>query len=193
MHAIETYALVSGAKIGKSFIKEEEIELPKGRYMTFHPHHDKGTARRYGHWEKVVELITYNRPLIKVLQIGGIDDKKYDGCDTSLLGKTNYHSLAYVIKHSVLHLGYDSLPVHLASHYQKKIVAIYPFWAKSSGPYFSNPDDVHALEPDFTKIKPCYSYDDPHRLINNIKPHLIAGHVITSLDEACYRDMKDLR
>jgi ADP-heptose:LPS heptosyltransferase len=78
----------------------------------------------------------------------------------------------------VLHLGYDSLAVHLASHYQKKIVALFPHWAKSSGPYFSRPEDVILFEPDFSKIKPCFSYDDPYRLLNTIAPEDIARATI---------------
>ena len=52
MHALETYALVSGAKIGDCWIQEEEIQIPEGRYITFHPHHDKGTARKYLYWHE---------------------------------------------------------------------------------------------------------------------------------------------
>ena len=182
MHQLETCALVSGAKIGKCFIQEEEIEIPHGEYITFHPHHDKGTARQYDHWGRVINLITDELPNIQIVQIGQSNDTPYYDdlhcVDPSLLGSTTYNSLAYVIKNSVLHLGYDSLAVHLASHYQKKIVALFPHWAKSSGPYFSRPEDVILFEPDFSKIKPCFSYDDPYRLLNTIAPEDIARATI---------------
>jgi len=185
MHALETYALVSGAKIGDCWIQEEEIQIPEGRYITFHPHHDKGTARKYLYWQRVISLITDELEDLEIVQIGEATDQvwqdKLSCINSSLLGKTNYNSLAYVINNSELHLGYDSLAVHLASHFQKKIVAIYPHWAKSSGPYFSKPEDARVMEPDFSTTKPCYAYDDPAQMINTIKPELIANAVIDLL------------
>jgi ADP-heptose:LPS heptosyltransferase len=182
MHQLETYALISGAQIGECFIQEEEVEIPHGEYITFHPHHDKGDARQYDHWGEVVCLITDKLPDITMMQIGQANDRRYYDdlhcVDPSLLGKTTYNSLAYVIKHSVLHLGYDSLAVHFASHYQKKIVALFPHWARSSGPYFSRPQDVVLFEPDFSLVKPCMAYDDPYRLFNTIPSHDIANAVV---------------
>ena len=180
MHQLETYSLITGALIDECFIAEEEIGLPSSKYITFHPYHSKGNARQYDSWKEVVNLLKKSCPNYEMVQIGMENDDRYE-VNTSLLGKTSYNSLAYLIKNCSLHLGYDSLAVHLASHYQKKIVAIYPHWIKSSGPYFSNSEDVALFEPDFSKIKPSYSYHDPHGLVNTITPEEIANSVINLL------------
>ena len=182
MHFLETYALVAAAKISKPFIQEEEIDLPKGPYITFHPSHSKGTARQYDYWDKVINNLKESNISQEIIQVGEVNDSKYE-INTSYLGLTTYNSLAYLIKNAELHLGYDSLPVHLASHYNKKIVALYPHWVESSGPYFSEPKDIRILEPDFSTIKPCYSYNDPYRLLNTINPELIVSSVIELLNE----------
>ena len=180
MHFLDTYALVSGAVVSQPFIKEETIEVPSRPYITFHPSHDKGTARQYDHWSHVIEILKQKSIQYEIIQIGEKNYKKYD-VNVSLLGQTSYNSLAYVINNASLHLGYDSLPVHLASYYGTKIVALYPHWITSSGPYFSEPQDIKILQPDFSTIKPCYSYNDPHRLINTITPEEVATSVMNLL------------
>jgi len=170
MHILETYALLSGSKINKCFIEEEVIELPKNKYITFHPFSPKGNSRQYDHWNIVIRSLINNNFEYEIIQIGELSDTKYDHTNTSYLGKTNYHSLAYLIKNASLHLGYDSLPIHLASYYDIPIVGIYAWYAKNCGPYFSSSKKVKILEPDFTKKKPTYGNTDPYRLINNILP-----------------------
>jgi ADP-heptose:LPS heptosyltransferase len=104
-----------------------------------------------------------------IIQIGGSNDAKYEYASHDYLGKTNYHSLAYLIKNAELHLGFDSLPVHLASHFDRKIVAIYPWYAQNCGPYFSDADDIVILEPEFDMFKPCFNIADKFDLINTIE------------------------
>jgi ADP-heptose:LPS heptosyltransferase len=104
-----------------------------------------------------------------IIQIGGSNDVRYEYANHHYLGKTNYHSLAYLIKNAELHLGFDSLPVHLASHFDRKIVAIYPWYAQNCGPYFSDTNDIVILEPDFSIFKPCFNVADRFDLINTIE------------------------
>lgn len=168
MHILETYALLTGCKIDRPFTYEEHIELPSNKYITFHPYSPKGSSKQYKYWNEVIQLLKNNAKFnFDIIQIGGADDLKYD-VDTSYLGRTTYHSLAYLIKHSSLHLGFDSLPVHLASYYDKKIVALYSYYASTCGPYFSSLKNIRVLEPDFNKAKPVFNYDDPLGLINTI-------------------------
>lgn len=173
MHILETYALITGSKIDKCFIHEQEIELPQTQYITFHPYSPRGDSRQYDHWKDVFDLLHNNKSFnYKIIQIGQSEDDKYDkyDVDISYLGKTSYYSLAYLIKNSSLHFGIDSFPVHLASHYDKKIVAIYFYYASTCGPYFSSPENIKILEPDYTNTKPVFQYNDPYRLINTINP-----------------------
>lgn len=187
MHFLETYALISGSKINKCFIEEEIIELPKNQYITFHPVCSKGTTRQYDHWDRVIDLLISHNFNYDIIQIGESSDSKYNNINHEYLGKTNYHSLAYLIKNASLHVGYDSLPIHLASHYDIPIVGIYARYAENSGPYFSSPNKTIILESDFTKIKPVYRDNDPYKLINNITPDSIY-HAIINLIRMQYHE-----
>ena len=182
MHLIESYALTCGCFIDQCFIQEKAIELPKNKYITLHAYNPKGTARQYLHWNKVVSTLKKDpRFEHEIVQVGGEDDFRYD-INTSFLGKTSYNSLAYLIKNSDMHLGFDSFPVHLASHYNKKIVALYPQYAKNTGPYFSKTDDVYLFEAyRYTNQKPIFENNDPHGMINKIPPEHIAEAALTLL------------
>jgi ADP-heptose:LPS heptosyltransferase len=184
MHLLETYSLVSGARIGQSWIKEKEISLPSKKYITFHPVHSKGNARKYSYWKDVIINLKNNNSFISdydIIQIGEHDGIDY-GANVDYLEKTNYHELAYLIHNASLHLGYDSLAVHLASHFQTKIVAIYSYLAKNSGPYFSKDEDIIILESSYKDIRPSYSYDDNFRLIDKISPKEISDAVLKLLN-----------
>jgi ADP-heptose:LPS heptosyltransferase len=178
MHLIETYAIVSGCQINKPFIHEEPLELPTKKYITFHTYNPKGAGRQYRSWDKVINLLRQNAKFdYELIQIGGISDHRQN-INISYLGKTTYNSLAYLIKHSSMHVGFDSLPVHLASHYQKKIVSIYAHYANNSKPYFSKNKDITIIEPDFSKVKPTFAHEDPFDLINTIPPEKIYSSII---------------
>lgn len=181
MHLLEAYASVSGAKIDKCFIHEEKINLPTKHYITLHSYNPKGSGRQYKYWNKIISYLkdisdfTY-----EIIQIGGSSDEKTIA-NTEYLGKTNYNSLAYLIKNSELHLGFDSLPVHLASYYDKKMVVLYAHYINSTKPYFSSNDKTVLLEPDFSQNKPIFSQEDPFDHINSIKPETIIEAVLTLL------------
>lgn len=183
MHLLESYAVSAGAQISKCFIKEESIELPSKKYLTFHGINPKGSSRQYPHWQLVIDQLTENSFLsdYEIIQIGGLLDHRYDKVTHSYLGRTSYANLAFLLKNASLHLGFDSLPVHMASHYDIKIVAIYSHYNKISAPYFSSPDNIKILEPSFDLIKPSYSYNDPNHLIQNISPTSVSEAVISLL------------
>jgi ADP-heptose:LPS heptosyltransferase len=182
MHLLESYALTCGCFIDKCFIEEEEIDLPKSKYITLHSFNNKGTSRQYSHWHSVISYLKKDpRFNHEIVQIGGSEDFKYD-INTSYLGQTSCNSLAYLIKYSDLHLGFDSFPVHLASHYNKKIVALYPQYAKNTGPYFSKKEDVYLFETyRYTNQKPIFEKNDPNGTINKIPPERIAEAVLDLL------------
>jgi len=183
MHLVESYALTCGCFIDECFIEEEIIDLPKNKYITLHSYNSKGTSRQYLHWNNVISNLQKNDKFdYDIIQIGGVDDYRYD-INTEYLGKTSYNSLAYLIKNSSLHLGFDSMPVHLASHFKKKIVAIYPRYNANTGPYFSDPKDTILFDAyKYTTVKPIFSNDDELGLISKIPPKEISDAVLTLLD-----------
>lgn len=182
MHILENYALTSGCYIDRCYIEEEYIELPKNKYVTIHPYNPKGSSRQYKYWQEVIDLLNSNINFdYTIVQIGGRNDIKYNNIDISYLGKTTYNSLAYLVKNTSMHIGYDSFPVHLASHYNRKIIALYPHYRNNTGPYFSKSDEIILIESDHSKIKPVFSENDPFDQINSILPQNIYRSILQLL------------
>ena len=177
MHLIESYALSCGAQVGSCFIEEEYIKLPNAKYITFHGYNPKGTSRQYKYWQEIIDLLNRtNNFTYKIIEVGHKHNNDY-GSDTSYLGLTSYGQLAYLIKNSSLHFGFDSLPIHIASHYDKKIVAIYAHYSQNTKPYFSTHDNAILLEPDHSSLKPIFSNKDPFDQINSINPIIIYNSI----------------
>ncbi len=182
MHLLESFALASGATIDKSFIKETPIKLPKNKYITFHPYSPKGPLRNYGYWQDVIDnLLKYPKFNYTIVQIGGDNDPRYKNIDVSYLGKTTYSSLAYLIRNSELHFGFDSLPIHLASHYDKKIVGLFVQYAANTGPFFNQHNETICIQATPTNAKPVFDEKYPSDIINTIKSTVISNSIIELL------------
>lgn len=185
MHLLETYSLLSGAKIKSCYIHTEPVALPtEKKYITFHPECNKASARQYRYWKEVIEILYSNvqfKLRYNIIQTGLAEDKKYN-VDQHFLGNINGHQLAFLLQNSSLHLGYDSFPMHLASHFDIKMVVLFAYYSKSSGPYFSTKNRIKILEPDFSKNKPCFAFEDPLDLINTIDYTIVANNVLQLLE-----------
>ena len=182
-HLIEEYAKSCGVFIGEPIIKEHYYPIMHEKYITIHSD-AKDQARSYDHWDIVTQLL--KKPLseknIKIIQIGGKDAKSLNFIDQKITGCT-YKNTFYIIKKSLLHLGINSLPVHVASHYKKKIVNIFGnLYPECAHPYWSEKSDVINLHPDFSKIKPSFSINEKEKRINEIKPEDIVNSVLKLLD-----------
>lgn len=179
MHLLETYALCTGCKIKIPFIRQQPIPLPEGKYITFHGFSAKASGRQYKYWNEVLKLLNENNSFThKIIQIGEEGDERYAGASYEYLGKTSRNSLAFLIKNATLHLGFDSFPMHLASFFDIKIVALFCGLVRSSGPYFSTDGNAVCLHTDYSKIKPSYLHEDPCYLINKIEPALVYESVL---------------
>ncbi len=180
MHIVESFALNSGLKIGKPYIYEKYFPLSfSGNYITFQPF-GKYDSRKYDYWEETIEILgpILEKNKIKIVKLGGGNEPDIYGT-ISLSGRTDYNQTAYLISNSLLHLGVDSSGVHIASGLDKKIVALYNVMPpSSSGPYWSNKDNVIILEPERDKDEKCsYSPVEDPKTINKIKPEKIAESV----------------
>lgn len=183
MHLIECYALTAGCLIDRCSIETDPIELPQKKYITLHSYNPKGEIRQYYYWQNVIDdLLSNNNFNFEIVQIGGSNDTKLDNINISYLGKTNVHTLAYLIQNCELHVGFDSFPVHLASHFDKKIVAIYAQYMNNTGPYFSTSGKCILIQPDFSLHRPFYSNGyDPFKTINKIPPNAISSSILNIL------------
>jgi hypothetical protein len=183
MHILEQYALNCGVKIGKPYIYEKYFPVPFEKYITFNPF-GKFNSRKYSYWQDVIDLIypilkKYN---INIVQIGGNNEHGYNKC-YHLMGKTNFHQTAFVIKNSLLHFGVDSFPIHLASYYDKKIVSLYcNMYASQSKPYWSSEENVKIIQANLNGKRPSYSPEENPKTIDNIKPEEIINSILNLLN-----------
>tara|TARA_Y100001963_G_scaffold159447_2_gene263159 strand:+ start:1869 stop:3044 length:1176 start_codon:yes stop_codon:yes gene_type:complete len=182
MHIVEAYATHCGLKIDKPWMYENYYPIEAEDYITIQPF-GGAPVRDYDYWD---EVLFYLAPVlserkIQIVQLGVEKDRALDGC-LHTQGQTNMSQLAYLIKGSMLHLGVDSVGVHLASSYGKKIVGLYcNQWTRSSGPYWSNPKDVVLHEPNRDGVKPSFLLEEHPKTINEISPEKIAQSVLDLL------------
>lgn len=171
-HLIETYSLQTGAKISKPFIIKNFFPVPK-KYITIHNSSGMG-AKNYDYFQDVIDEIlkTFTENEIQIVQIGGAEDTPLNGC-LHLHGKTTYHQTAYIIENSLLHIGNDSFPVHIASSCNKPIISLYSITTPEiAGPCFNSEDvkntSVYCFSPDLKGNKPSFNPNESPKTINNI-------------------------
>ena len=171
-HLIETYSLQTGAKISKPFIIKNFFPVPE-KYITIHNSSGMG-AKNYGYFQDVVDEINtaLEKNNIKILQIGGSEDAPLNNV-IHMQGKTNYSQTAYILQNSMLHIGNDSFPVHIASAADIPIIALYSITTpKIAGPCFNskeiNDKKVFCFSPDYNGKKPSFNPNENPKTIDTI-------------------------
>ena len=183
MHIIETYALNCGLKIDKPFIYEKYCPIPFDNYISFQPC-SKYESKSYDLWQEVINQIAPKliQKNIHIVQIGGKDEKPLENC-YHLQGKTNINQAAYIIKRSIMHFGADSFGVHVASNYDKPIVALYSnSRPENAGPYFNYNGKIKIFEIDKKDRRPSYSAEESPKTINEIDPIQVVNSILSILD-----------
>ena len=182
-HIAEEYAKSLGCRIGTPVLEPHFFPVTSGKYITFHTNAKKAPAKHYDFWGVVFLLIKdkLKDEGIDIIQTGGPEDPTYPECDHSHLG-CSFKQMSYVIKNAELHLGIDSLPMHIASAFNKKIVALFSnLYIENASPLWSSKDDCALLSPDFSKIKPSFSTGEATKRVNEIKPEKVALAVLDIL------------
>jgi hypothetical protein len=183
-HIIEEYAKSLGVKIGSPIISEHFYPLTSDNYITFHTNDKKSPARHYDYWKIVFDLI---KPKLKeegidIVQVGSGDDPEYPECDISALD-SSFKQMSYIVRGAKLHLGIDSLPVHLASVYDIPIVGLYSnLYPECSGPVWNKKSETVKLAPDFSERKPSFVDNENPKRVNEIKPEVVAQSVLELLN-----------
>lgn len=182
-HLIEEYAKSLGVKIGKPILSSHFYPTLKDKYITFHTNNKKVPAKHYDHWKIVFDLIKdyLKKSGISVVQVGGQEDPFCDFCDQDTRG-SSFKQMAYVIKNSLLHLGIDSLPMHIASAYDNNIVALFSnLYKENAAPVWNKSSKVKLFSPDFSIEKPTFSFNEQTKRVNEINPEKIATSVLDIL------------
>lgn len=183
MHLLETYALNCGAKIDKPYIYEQYYPLGEEKYITIQPY-SRYAGKQYIYWAEVINYIFpyLEKEGIKIVQLGDKEDKPVPRSIWTQ-GSTSLNQCAYILSHSMLHVGVDSFAAHMASGYGKKIVSLYSTtFLENSKPYWSEDEDFVGLEPDRAERKPSFQLEDKGKqAINEIKPEQIADRILQML------------
>ena len=194
MHLLDVYSRDLNVKRGD--LPEINIHFfpINGNYITIHCGDGKINSKTYEYWEEVINLIKF--PLlhygIKIVQIGGEKDFKILNVDHDYRGIT-YEQSFFIQKNSILHIGIDSLPCHIASAFGKKIVALYGhIYPSQASPAWSNENDIILLEPEWGDKKPSYSAQESPKMIRTIKVEKIVQSIFDLLELKVTLNMKTL-
>ena len=181
MHLVEAYATNCGLKIDKPYMYEKFFPLNVDKYITLHPY--TKPAKSYDYWQEVVNLLIpkLEEQEIRIIQIGAKNEPRLIGTGYTS-GQTNMNQIAYLLKGSLLHLGADSFPTHVASAYDKKIVCLYSSnHLNCTKPYWGDSKDHVLFMPDLKGNKPSFSIEEVPKTINSIKPEKVANAVCSLL------------
>lgn len=175
MHILETYSLLSSAKIDKPFIVEQFYPLPD-KYITIHGASGM-PAKNWDYFQDLLDEI--HEPLklagYEILQIGSKDDKKLEFCQ-HLLGLTSINQTAYILKNSSLHIGNDSFAIHICSANNIPVIGLYSISPPSvCGPYWKSSNQI-CLESKYDG-KPSYNPNENPKVVNTIKLETIINSI----------------
>jgi len=182
-HIAEEYAKSLGVRIGNPVFFTHFYPVLPEKFITFHTNSEKVPARHYDHWPIALNLIKdrLSPRGIKIVQVGGPKDPPFDQCDQNTLG-ASFRQMGYVIEKSMLHLGIDSLPVHMASALDIPIVALYSnIFPECSSPLWNVKSNIRCLSPDFSSIKPSFAVNESPKRVNEISPEEVASTVLDLL------------
>ena len=179
-HLVEVYAKDLGVKIGEPVFQPHFFPVVDENYITIH-NDGKVPAKQYDYWEEVIVIVKSKFPEAKFIQIGSGKEPKIKNAD-KFLATSSIKQCAYIIKNSIMHVGIDSLPVHIASNFDKPIVAIYGHtYASTCGPVWGSKDNHIIIESHRDGKKPSYSLQENPKTINFIKPEEIANAILKKL------------
>ena len=185
MSLLSTYSSYMGViPSDKPDINTQVFPLPPEPFVTLHVSDGKIPAKFFDYWPDVVKFIkpVLNHFGYKIYQIGGESDPLIRECDANYLG-LSYQQSAYIQQQSLLHIGVDSLPCHIASAFGKKIVALYShIYHEQARLHWSNPNDVIYLEPDRGEKHPCFAAQEFPKTVNKIKLEDIAAAAFSLLN-----------
>ena len=181
MHLVEQYALASGSKIDKPQIREKYYPVPADNYLTFSPF--SKPSKNYDLWREVLSII--QEPLgklgVSIVQLGEHKDSLFDGC-IDLRGKTSIAQCAFLIKRSLLHFGADTFSVHIASAYDKKVVALYSHSPmQNQKGYWNKNSEFVGIESYKDGKQHSFMLEEDPKTINTIEPEKVAMSIFRLL------------
>jgi len=179
-HLAEVYAKDLGVKIGTPVFLPHFYPIVEENYITIHTD-NKVDSKHYDYWEEVINIVKTKYEDVKFIQIGSGKEPKIKNVYKFIETKSIKQS-AFLIKNALMHVGIDSCPVHIASHLDTPIVAIYGHtYAKTCDPLWGSKEKQTIIESDRNGNKPSFSLKEFPKTINMIKPEVIANSILEKL------------
>jgi hypothetical protein len=179
---IEVYANACGLKIKNPYLREAYFPLQDEKYITIQNSSGQ-QAKNYDYWNDVIDLIYpyLEEKHITLVQLGSKDNQPVKRAKY-LIGQTSISQAAYILKHSLLHIGTDSWMAHFAGQNNIPLVAVYGTTSiKNHGPYWFDGNKTILLESHRNGNLPTYG-NDPIKTVNFIKPETIVSAVYKLLN-----------
>jgi len=184
MHILDSMASSTRLRIDKPYINPKFYPLDCEKYIVIQGD-AKFNSRKYDYFNEVIYFL---KPLlsqqdIKIIQLGGANDKPVNGIDINLCGKTNYNQSFYIVQNALLTVGVDSLLGHVASAVGTKAVVLFSnMYVNQSKPYWSADNDLICIQAPLGENKPSYNAEENPKTINGIKPEEIVAAICKLLN-----------
>lgn len=169
MHLASLYALATGSKIDKPYIKTAFYPTPE-KYITVNLSSHM-VAKLYDYWDLVIQFILpdLNKNNIKIIQLGGKDEKPLANC-INLLGQTSLAQSSYIIQNALVHVGADSALSHVSSAFNTPMVTLFSVSAPTiCGAFWGDTDKQINLEPNFKNGWYSFNPQENPKSVNSIK------------------------
>lgn len=180
MHLIEALSTSCGLKISEPYIYEKYCALNSDKYILIETNNIKNPTQDYDYWQDVINLILedLNKNNIKIIQLCGEKDRRLVNAYTIV--NLNYNQKAFLIRNSLLYIGSNTFGLNVASHFNKKIIALYGNVLPSQNqPYWSKKEDIEILKG--FENKPSFGINETNKDINNTTPDSIAKSILKLL------------
>lgn len=181
MHLCGLYGKTLGVKVGYPTFIPHYYPILENDFIVFH-NSSKSPAKEYSWWEDVLRIVKpeLHKRNIKIIQIGAAEDKKVEGVD-EFINTTTLKQSSFFLKNCLLHLGIDSCPAHIASHFDKPTVTLYASNFASVCQPLWNGNKATLIESHRNGKKPSFSANEDPKMIDLIMPEEVAQAVFDQL------------
>lgn len=183
MHLAEVYAKDLGVKVGTPQFTPHFFPCTFESYITIH-NGNKVPSKEYSYWRDVIRIIKPELQSrgIKICQIGTPEESQIHGVDARFNTGT-LKQAGFLIQGSLLHVGIDSVPVHLASSLDIPSVSIYAHtYMGTCSPLWNKNSKAITLESHRDGNKPSFSLTENPKTIDLIKPEQVASAIFEQLN-----------
>lgn len=185
MNFVESLGLSSGLKVSRPSIQESFFPIVPDRYITFHTENHQ--SKQWDHFQEWINLIKpyLDKKGIALVELGW-NEVKFSGQNSALKNIDPKHA-AYILRHSLLHVGPENFLIQLASFYKKPLVALFSNTPIDyARPLWGDHDDKQKnreclIEAPRMGTKPSFANEEHPKSINAISAEEVASRTLDLL------------